>query len=57
MYEILPKAFMLEMFAGLGVSMIMGLFQFEGELLNDKYPDIRPAKMHDFIKTHWEGKP
>ncbi|KAL9603538.1 MAG: hypothetical protein Q9179_002155 [Wetmoreana sp. 5 TL-2023] len=56
LYEIFPKEMFLETMAGLGVAMITGLFAFKGELINDKYPDIQPAKLRDFIKTHWQGK-
>ncbi|KAL8724573.1 MAG: hypothetical protein Q9181_006766 [Wetmoreana brouardii] len=56
LYEIFPKEMLLEMMAGLGVAMITGVFAFKGELINDKFPDIQPAKLRDFIKTHWQGK-
>ena len=53
-YDIYPREMMLEMMAAFGVSMIMGVFEFDGEL-NRKYPDIRTTKVRDFIKTSWEG--
>ncbi|KAL9003651.1 MAG: hypothetical protein Q9188_003495 [Gyalolechia gomerana] len=56
LYETYPKEFLLEMMAGIGVAMITGLFDFKGDLLNEKYPDIKTTKMRDFIETHWAGK-
>lgn len=56
LYETYPKEFLLEMMAGIGVAMITGLFDFKGDLLNEKYPDIKTTKVRDFIETHWAGK-
>lgn len=56
LYNIVPKDFFLGMMAALGVAMITGVFSFEGDLVNQKYPDIRLANVRDFIKEHWEGK-
>ncbi|KAI4190107.1 MAG: hypothetical protein LQ346_004992 [Caloplaca aetnensis] len=55
-YETFPKEFLLSMMAGFGVAMVTGVFVFEGELLNEKYPEVQTTKMRDFIKTHWTGR-
>ena len=54
-YQFIPKDFVLGMMAGFGVAMITGVANFEGEI-NEKYPDIQPVKMQEFIRTYWEGK-
>ncbi|KAL8755219.1 MAG: hypothetical protein Q9184_004863 [Pyrenodesmia sp. 2 TL-2023] len=56
LYDYLPKEFWLSMMAGFGVAMVTGVFVFEGELLNKKYPEINTIKMRDFIKSHWTGQ-
>ena len=45
-YKIFPKEFLL----------VTGVFAFKGELLNEKYPEVRTTKMRDFIMTHWSGR-
>ncbi|KAL8941386.1 MAG: hypothetical protein Q9216_002264 [Gyalolechia sp. 2 TL-2023] len=56
LYEIFPKEFLLDMMAGFGVAMVTGVFAFEGDLLNEKYPEIKTTKMRDFVEAHWAGK-
>ena len=56
LYDVFPKEELLGMMAGLGVGMITGVFDLQGDLLNDKYSKIQPVKVRDFIKMHWEGK-
>ena len=56
LYAVFPKEMLLEMMAALGVGMITGVFDLKGDLLNDKYSEIQPVKVRDFIKMHWEGK-
>ncbi|KAL9595845.1 MAG: hypothetical protein Q9219_006187 [cf. Caloplaca sp. 3 TL-2023] len=53
LYETFPKEFFLDMMAGFGVAMVTGQFAFKGELLNEKYPEIKTTKMRDFVETHW----
>ena len=55
--DVLPKEMLLEMMAALGVAMVTGVFDLEGDALNDKYRNrIQPVKMRDFIQMHWEGR-
>ncbi|KAL8715719.1 MAG: hypothetical protein Q9220_000386 [cf. Caloplaca sp. 1 TL-2023] len=56
LYKSIPKEFLLDMMAGLGVAMVTGIFHLKGDLLNDKYPDIHSTKTRDFITTHWSGR-
>ncbi|KAI4151328.1 MAG: hypothetical protein LQ341_000927 [Variospora aurantia] len=56
LYDAFSKEFMLEMMAGFGVAMATGVFAFEGDLLNETYPEIHTTKMRDFIKDHWHGR-
>ncbi|KAL8865211.1 MAG: hypothetical protein Q9174_007012 [Haloplaca sp. 1 TL-2023] len=53
--DMFPKEMLLEMMAGLGVGMITGLFDLKDEL-SEKYPDVKPTKMREFIEEHWQGK-
>ena len=55
-YEVLPKEMFLSMMAGLGVGMITGIFDLIGHSLNERYPDIRPVKMADFVQECWAGR-
>ncbi|KAL8947779.1 MAG: hypothetical protein Q9222_005977 [Ikaeria aurantiellina] len=55
LYETIPKDFLLEMMAGLGVAMVTGIFDLNGKLLKDEYPEIVTTKTRDFITTHWAG--
>ncbi|KAL8633165.1 hypothetical protein Q9189_001065 [Teloschistes chrysophthalmus] len=57
LYDVFPREMVLEMMAGLGVGMITGLFDFEGEeLLNERFPDVSTVKMREFILEHWNGR-
>lgn len=56
LYDAFPKEFLLGIMAGFGVAMATGVFEFEGSLLNEEYPDIHTTKMRDFIETHWSGR-
>lgn len=50
------------MMAGLGIGMVTGIFDLagaakgEGEMLNERFPEIRPVGMRAFIEGHWRGK-
>ncbi|KAL8918181.1 MAG: hypothetical protein Q9208_007533 [Pyrenodesmia sp. 3 TL-2023] len=55
-YDYVPKESWLNMMAGFGVAIIRGVFVFEGELLDEKYPEVETTKMRDFIKAHWTGR-
>ena len=55
--DLLPKEMLLEMMAALGVAMVTGVFDLEGDALNDKYRSrIQPVKMRNFIQMHWERR-
>lgn len=56
LYDVLPKETLLDWMAAFGVGIITGVFDLKGDLLNDKYSNIQPVKMREFIKMHWEGK-
>ncbi|KAL8968395.1 MAG: hypothetical protein Q9183_002477 [Haloplaca sp. 2 TL-2023] len=53
--DMFPKEMPLEMMAGFGVAMITGLFDLNDEL-SEKFPEVQPTKMHEFIEKHWRGK-
>lgn len=55
-YEVMPKDFFLEMMAGLGIAMVMGVFDIGEDTLNERYPAVKPVKMVDLIKVYWEGR-
>ena len=43
------------MMASLGVGMITGLFDLKDEL-SERFPDVQPTKMREFIEKHWRGR-
>ncbi|KAL8801473.1 MAG: hypothetical protein Q9182_004440 [Xanthomendoza sp. 2 TL-2023] len=57
-YEFIPKEWLLEMMAAFGVAMVTGVFDLGsgGDTLNQKYTDVKPIKMAEFINEYWAGK-
>lgn len=57
-YDVFPKEMLLEMMAAIGVGMITGVFDLEakGELINDRFPEVKPVRMREFIRSYWEGR-
>ncbi|KAL8794744.1 MAG: hypothetical protein Q9195_002698 [Heterodermia aff. obscurata] len=56
LYDTFPKAVLLEWMAAFGVGIVTGVFDLGGDLLNDRYKEIQPVKMRDFIWMCWEGR-
>ncbi|KAL8812391.1 MAG: hypothetical protein Q9200_001078 [Gallowayella weberi] len=56
-YEVIPKEWLLEMMAAFGVAMVTGVFDLgDDDTLNEKFTDVKPIKMAEFIKKYWAGK-
>lgn len=56
LYPVYSKNEFLSMMSAFGVGMATGVFDLKGASLNEKFGDVQPTKVVDFILKYWEGK-